>query len=116
MDAEPDKPLTGVVYKVGLLPDSENQQFNPDQKVYKTTVTINERFEWLKPGMTAQAEIVVKELDDVVYVPLQAVIPHKKARKKQRRRDTQRLCLAACFPLIRPDHSRNSLSMLPKAQ
>lgn len=77
VDAEPDKPLTGVVYKVGLLPDSENQRFNPDQKVYKTTITVNERNQWLKPGMTAKAEIVVKEFADVVYVPLQAVVPVK---------------------------------------
>lgn len=77
VDAEPDKPLTGIVYKIGLLPDSEDQRFNPDQKVYKTTITIDETNEWLKPGMTAKAEIVVREFADVVYVPLQAVLPHQ---------------------------------------
>lgn len=77
VDAEADKSLTGVVYKVGLLPDSEDRQFNPDQKVYKTTITVTGNQTWLKPGMTAQAEIVVREYDDVVYVPLQAVMPRQ---------------------------------------
>jgi multidrug efflux pump subunit AcrA (membrane-fusion protein) len=75
VDAEADKALEGVVYKVGLLPDSEDSQFNPDQKVYKTTITVTGNHTWLKPGMTARAEIVVREYDDVLYVPLQAVMP-----------------------------------------
>ncbi len=77
VDAEADKALTGDVYKVGVLPDSEDRQFNPDQKVYKTTITVNGNHTWLKPGMTAQAEIMVREYDDVVYVPLQAVLPRQ---------------------------------------
>ena len=35
VDAEPDRPLTGEVESVGVLPDSENRRFNPDQKVYR---------------------------------------------------------------------------------
>jgi len=77
VDAEADKRLTGEVYKVGLLPDSEDRQFNPDQKVYKTTITVAGNQTWLKPGMTAKAEILVREYDDVVYVPLQAVMPRQ---------------------------------------
>jgi hypothetical protein len=76
VDAEPDRPLTGVVSKVAVLPDSENLRFNPDQKVYKTTITIDGVHEWLKPGMNAMAEIVVNELEDVVYFPLHALFPH----------------------------------------
>ncbi len=79
VDAEPEKKLMGVVQKVGVLPDSENQRLNPDQKVYLTTITIDGLREWLKPGMTAKADIVISELQNVVYVPLQAVIPHEEA-------------------------------------
>lgn len=75
VDAEPEEGLAGVVQKVAVLPDSESQRFNPDQKVYETVITVEGMHDWLKPGMTAKAEIVVKELDDVVYVPLQAVMP-----------------------------------------
>ena len=72
-DAFPDDPLTGEVTKVGVLPDSENRWMNPDMKLYKTTVAIGGTREWVKPGMSAKIEILVKRLDDVVYVPLQAV-------------------------------------------
>jgi HlyD family secretion protein len=76
VDAEPDRELSGVVRKVSVLPDSENRRFNPDQKVYRTTITVDGIHDWLKPGMNAQAEIIVRELDDVVYFPLQAVFPY----------------------------------------
>jgi len=72
-DAFPDDPITGEVTKVGVLPDSENRWMNPDMKLYKTTVAIEGTREWVKPGMSAKIEILVKRLDDVVYVPLQAV-------------------------------------------
>ncbi len=74
-DAFPDKLLEGEVSKVGLLPDSQNRWMNPDLKVYLTTITINGTYDWLKPGMSAKVEIRVKELPDVVYVPIQAVAP-----------------------------------------
>jgi multidrug resistance efflux pump len=77
VDAEPEEELTGVVHKVAVLPDSESQRFNPDQKVYETMITIDDVYEWLKPGMNAKAEIIVKELEDVVYIPLQAVMPYQ---------------------------------------
>lgn len=75
VDAYPDKPLTGEVTKVGVLPDSQNRWLNPDLKVYLTTVTIDGTNIWLKPGMSAKVEILVSHLDDVVYVPVQAVTP-----------------------------------------
>jgi len=75
LDAFPDKLLEGEVSKLGVLPDSQNRWMNPDLKVYLTTITINGVQDWLKPGMSAKAEILVKKLSDVVYVPLQAVTP-----------------------------------------
>jgi len=76
VDAEPDEKLEGVVQKVAVLPDSESQRFNPDQKVYETVIAIEGIHDWLKPGMTAKGQIIVKQLQDVVYVPLQAVLPY----------------------------------------
>jgi multidrug resistance efflux pump len=75
VDAFPDKLLEGEVSKLGVLPDSQNRWMNPDLKVYLTTITIDTVHDWLKPGMSAKAEILVKELADVVYVPVQAVTP-----------------------------------------
>ena len=75
VDAFPDQTLEGEVLKVGVLPDSANRWMNPDLKVYITSVAINGVYEWLKPGMSAKVEIQVKDLNDVVFVPLQAVVP-----------------------------------------
>ncbi len=75
VDAFPDKVLDGEVTKVGVLPDSQNRWMNPDIKVYLTTITIDGTHDWLKPGMSAKVEILVNQLEDVVYVPVQAVSP-----------------------------------------
>jgi RND family efflux transporter MFP subunit len=74
-DAFPDRRLEGEVVQVGMLPDSENSWLNPDMKVYRTTIKITGEYDWIRPGMTAKAEILVNHLDDVVYVPIQAVSP-----------------------------------------
>lgn len=73
VDAYPERPLTGEVTQVAVLPDSENTWLNPDMKVYRTTVTIQGEHEWIRPGMSAKVEILVDELQDVVYVPLQTI-------------------------------------------
>lgn len=75
VDAFPDKVLEGEITKVGVLPDSQNRWMNPDLKVYLTTIAINGTYDWVKPGMSAKVEILVNKLDDVVYVPVQAVTP-----------------------------------------
>jgi multidrug resistance efflux pump len=73
IDAFPDQRLTGVVTKVAVVADSTNSFMNPDLKVYPTTIKIDGVHEWLRPGMSAEVEILVDSLKDVVYVPLQAV-------------------------------------------
>jgi len=75
LDAYPDQILSGEVSKVSVLPDSGNRYLSPDLKLYPTIVDINEAHEWIKPGMTAKVEILVTNLPDVVYVPIQAVSP-----------------------------------------
>lgn len=75
VDAFPDKVLTGEVTKVGVLPDSMNRWMNPDLKVYLTTIAIDSTHDWVKPGMSAKVEILVNRLEDVVYVPVQAISP-----------------------------------------
>ena len=73
VDAFPDTVLTGEITKVGVLPDSQNRWLNPDLKVYNTTITIDGTYDWVKPGMSAKVEILANKLDDVVYIPVQAV-------------------------------------------
>ena len=75
VDAFSDEELTGEVVQVDILPDSEDRWMNPDVKKYETKIRIEGSHDWVKPGMSAQVEVLVKELSDVVYVPIQAVVP-----------------------------------------
>jgi HlyD family secretion protein len=77
VDAFPDKQLEGEVTKVGVLPDSQNRWMNPDMKVYLTTIEIHGTHDWLKPGMSTKAEVMIDRLEDVVYVPIQSVVPER---------------------------------------
>lgn len=73
IDAYPDARLTGEVIKVAVVADSANSFMNPDLKVYPSQVRIDGTHDWLRPGMSAQVEILVASLEEVVYVPVQAV-------------------------------------------
>lgn len=77
IDAFADQALTGEVSKVAVLPDSQNRWMNPDLKVYVTTITIDGSRDWVKPGMSAKVEVFVEHLDDVVHVPVQAIVPEE---------------------------------------
>lgn len=74
VDAVPDQQFQGRVRRIALLPDAQHGWLNPDLKVYQTDVHIDGSAAGLRPGMNCRAEIIIKELDDVVYVPLQSVI------------------------------------------
>ncbi|HPO14945.1 MAG TPA: efflux RND transporter periplasmic adaptor subunit [Candidatus Hydrogenedentes bacterium] len=80
VDAYPNVLMDGEVQKIALLPDAQNRWMNPDIKVYETKVLIHGTYDWLKPGMNAESEIIVEELADVVQVPLQAIVPEKGER------------------------------------
>lgn len=73
LDSIPDKRFTGTVTSVAILPDSDRSWSNPNLKVYKTEIVINEEIENIKPGVSARAEIIIEELKDVLTVPIQAV-------------------------------------------
>ncbi len=73
MDAFPDKMFDGWVTEVAPLPDQERNWMNPDLKVYKTLVSIDGSHEFLKSRMSCKVEILVRELQDVVLVPIQVV-------------------------------------------
>jgi RND family efflux transporter MFP subunit len=76
IDSLPDRVLEGEVIKVAVLPDQQNRWLNPNLKVYETDVSIFGTDPDLKPGMSAQVRIIIKELDGVLMIPLQAITTH----------------------------------------
>jgi multidrug resistance efflux pump len=73
VDAEPGKTLEGTVAQVAVLPDSTSSRYSPNLKVYPAVIHIAGVHDWLKPGMNAKVEIIVDQLDDILYVPVQSV-------------------------------------------
>jgi HlyD family secretion protein len=73
VDAEPGKELDGRVAELAILPDSSSSRYTPNLKVYPCIIHINGYHPWMKPGMNAKVEIIVDQLADVIYVPVQSV-------------------------------------------
>jgi HlyD family secretion protein len=73
ISAFPDKIFTGKVLKKAPLADPE-RWLNPDLKVYTTDVSIEGTHDSLKTGMTGEVEVIIDELHDVLYVPIQSVV------------------------------------------
>ncbi|MHC4609714.1 MAG: efflux RND transporter periplasmic adaptor subunit, partial [Planctomycetota bacterium] len=61
------------VTKIAVLADSQNQWLNPDLKEYETEITLDQTDVPLKPGVTARADIIVREMENVLAVPVQSV-------------------------------------------
>ena len=74
VDAFPDTPLTGLVQRIAHMPDPTMQFMNPDLNVYITRVALDGSHDYLRPGMSAQVEILIKELKDVIAIPVDAVL------------------------------------------
>jgi RND family efflux transporter MFP subunit len=73
VDAFADQTLDGLVTEIAPLPDP-GTFFNQNIKVYTTRIQIGRRLAGLRPGMTAEAEIVVAERDEAIGVPVGAVV------------------------------------------
>ena len=71
--AFPSKTFTGKVLKKAPLADQKGS-WEPDVKVYTTDVSIEGTHDFLKTGMTGKVEVVIDELHDVLYVPIQSVV------------------------------------------
>ncbi len=80
IDSLPDREFHGVVRHVAPTPDARRKYYE-NISVYDTHVWIQDENsqlpEDLKPGVSAKAEIIVAELNDVMMVPVQSVTTYK---------------------------------------
>jgi HlyD family secretion protein len=76
IDSYPNRSFTGEVKTVAPLAESS---WNATAKNYQTMITIEEIPEDvdLKPGMTAQVELLIGYYPNAIVVPVQAVASHK---------------------------------------
>ncbi len=73
VDAVPDLTFRGRVGFKAVLPDQVSRWVNPDLRVYRTEIVLDGSDERLRPGMSCSVEIVVDELDETLFIPLQAI-------------------------------------------
>jgi RND family efflux transporter MFP subunit len=77
IDAFPNEVYYGVVSDVAVVPSSSGW-WGSGVKTYETVVTIDGEVTNLKPGMTAVTEIHVDRIEDVLTVPVQAVVQRER--------------------------------------
>ncbi len=70
LDALEEGTFLGTITSVATLARTEP---GSDVKVFDVVVTVDERSEELKPGMTAQCQIFVDTVPDVLFVPLESM-------------------------------------------
>jgi HlyD family secretion protein len=74
VDAIAGRTLLGRVGYVAPVVDSQGSRMNPDLKVYAAQVYLEEEGAGLRAGMTCRCEIVVREYENVLHVPIQTVV------------------------------------------
>lgn len=77
VDAFADRAYEAVVESVAVVPAYRGWS-GGDVKMYETVIRVIDEVEQLKPGMTAVVEINVDRLEDVMAVPVQAIVQRKR--------------------------------------
>lgn len=70
LDAVPDTLFTGVIKEIAALARRDNKT---NKNIFDAEVYLNESDEWIKPGMTAHCQIIVRRLENKLFVPIDAV-------------------------------------------
>lgn len=74
IDALPNRVVAGKVSRIAFLPQAQSAWLNPGLKVYDTEIDLEGPAEALRPGMSCNAEIIVAQYTNALFVPVQAVV------------------------------------------
>lgn len=70
LDANPDKKITGKVVKIANIGE---QRRGSNAKVFEVIVELSESDSSLLPSMTTSNEILIERLNDVLFIPIEAL-------------------------------------------
>ncbi len=73
VDALGTREFSGRVSFVAVLPDQNSWWANPNTRLYRTEVQILDGHPDMRPGMSCSIEILVEDIPDATYVPVQSV-------------------------------------------
>ncbi len=74
IDAFPGRVFDGKLVKIGILPDGQSSQLNPDLKLYKCEIECDFKDVVIRPGMSCDVELVKEAYESALYVPVQCVV------------------------------------------
>lgn len=74
VDALPGQSFPGTVKRVAPVPSSKSSWMNPDLKVYEADVALDHAVDGIRPGMHADVEILISDEQDVLQIPVEAVL------------------------------------------
>lgn len=77
VDAFPDETFRGQVSSVASVPSSTGSSYMRDIKEYEAVIRLlddEDKVSKLRPGLTAQLEVLVESRDDVLQAPIQSVL------------------------------------------
>jgi len=74
IDAFPGRVFEGRLVKIGILPDGQSAQLNPDLKLYKCELECDFHDAVIRPGMSCEVELVKESFERALYVPVQCVV------------------------------------------
>ncbi len=74
VDALPGREFSGRITQIAPLPDAQSIWMNPDLKVFTTQIYLDGNDSNMRTGMSCQARIIVETHDNVLSVPVQAVL------------------------------------------
>ncbi|MEZ5978932.1 MAG: efflux RND transporter periplasmic adaptor subunit [Planctomycetota bacterium] len=72
VDALPEREFNGIVKFKAVLPDQNSFWANPDLRVYRTEISVTDADPAMRPGMTCAIRVLVENVADCIYIPLQA--------------------------------------------
>jgi HlyD family secretion protein len=67
--------VPGVVRYKSRQNDQNAWFANPDLRLYKTEIELTQADERMRPGMSCNVEILVRDIEDTLFVPVQSVFP-----------------------------------------
>jgi HlyD family secretion protein len=73
VDALPGREFHGHVGKVAVLPDKNSWWANPNLRLYRTEIMVDDGDADMRPGMSCSIEILAERISDTLYVPVQSV-------------------------------------------
>ncbi len=74
LDAMPELPLTGLVTEVSEYPLPPISVYMSHVKEYEVAIQIDQPPPDLRPGMTAEVNVSIEQMDDALQIPLEAIV------------------------------------------